>query len=106
MFVKIYADSLLCPRRERERVAICFAQTFEETIPGACDFLPAILMRNMQATTLITTFTKERNRVKLRILSNAAQELAFLIGFEDQTDLMVKIHKMSMTIVITFKMIN
>ena len=55
---------------------------------------------------MITTFTKERNRVKLRILSNAAQELAFLIGFEDQTDLMVKIHKMSMTIVITFRMIN
>ena len=75
-------------------------------MPGACSFFDETLKRNKQAIALRTTLTKERKRVRLRILSNAAQELAFLIGLLDHTDLMVRIQSTSITIVITFKIIN
>ena len=53
-----------------------------------------------------TTLTKERNRVRLRILSKAAHELAFLAGLPAHTDLIVRIQRISIVIVITFRMSN
>ena len=64
------------------------------------------LRRKRQAMTLSTTLTKERKRVRLRILSKAAHELAFLAGLVDHTDLIVKIQRTSITIVMIFKRIN
>ena len=64
-----------------------------------------ILHRKRMATTLIITFTKERKMVSPRILSKAAHEVAFFVGLVDHTLLIVRIHKMSITMVITFSMI-
>ena len=68
--------------------------------------LPDSLRRKIQAITLRTTLTKERRRVRLRILSKAAHELAFLAGLPDHTEFIVMIQRTSIMIVITFKRIN
>ena len=64
-----------------------------------------ILHRKRIPTILIITLTKERKMVSPRILSKAAHEVAFLVGLVDHTLLMVKIHRMSITMVITFSII-
>jgi len=78
----------------------------DEAMPGALGLLFESLRRKRQVITLRTTLTKERKRVRLRILSKAAHELAFLAGLVAHTDLMVKIQSTSIMIVMMFKRIN
>ena len=58
-------------------------------------------MRKTTAMALRTTLTKERRRVTERMFSKAFHEFAFLRGLPDQTSRMMKIHRMSITMVIT-----
>ena len=53
-----------------------------------------------------TIFTAERNRVIERMFSKAFHALAFLRGFPSQTDLMIRIQRMSMAIVIAVNKSN
>ena len=48
----------------------------------------------------------ERRIVRERMLSNAFHDVAFLVGFPSQTDLMTTIQSTSMARVITFSKIN
>ena len=70
--------------------------------------LPALWMgiKKKMAAPLRQTFTIERMIVSERMLSNAFHDVAFLVGFPSQTDLMTSIQRMSMAMVITFSKIN
>ena len=56
--------------------------------------------RKNTAIALRTMFTAERNRVIVRMFSKAFHALAFLRGLPSQTDLMTRIQRTSMAIVI------
>ena len=67
-------------------------------------FPPRIIgIMNTTAMTLRTMLTKERKRVMERMFSKAFQAVAFFMGLPDQTSLMTKIQRPSITIVITLK---
>ena len=59
------------------------------------------MKQKMAAMHFSTTLTKDRNRVKLLMLSKAFQALAFFMGLPDQMERIVRIHRMSMIMVPT-----
>ena len=70
--------------------------------------LPALWIgiKKKIAPPLRQTFTTERMMVSERMLSNAFHDVAFLVGFPSQTDLMTSIQRMSIAMVITLSKIN
>ena len=63
-------------------------------------------MRKNTAAPLRQQLTMERRMVRERMLSNAFHDVAFLVGFPSQTDLMTTIQRTSIAIVITLRRIN
>ena len=59
--------------------------------------------RITHAAAFKTIFTLDKKRVKLRMRAKAAQFWGFFAGCPFQTELIVEHHKMSITIVIAFK---
>ena len=68
--------------------------------------LPMIGKRKNTAIAFRIMFTAERNKVIVRMFSKAFHALAFFAGFPSQTDLMTRIQRTSMAIVIAVNISN